>query len=396
VNDADSARDPSSAALDIGGRVFEVGAPGFSQAIAGAYATQRRPRCLCRPGGIEMYVARLGDGYLVKRMPESGNEHAPACPSFEPPAELSGLSRVMGSAITENPVSGETTLRLDFALSKEPGRLAQQRSVAGSGGASARAARLSLRGLLHYLWDEAELTRWHPGFEGKRSWATVRRHLLHAAEQKVASGNPLSARLYVPEPFSAVEQNQIRARQFASWSSAAVQPGGHQQLMLLIAEVKGIEPGRHGFHAVIKHVPDVAFALDEALYRGIGRRFAEELGVWGASENVRMIMGATFGLSAGGIPTIARLCLMTVTRQWLPVETMLEQQLVDQLVRDGRAFRKILRYDLPRGEKIASVALTDRGEPTPLIFAQTLAQEARSDMALAAERNGGGSAKTLA
>jgi len=324
---------------------------------------------MCRPGGIEMYVARLSDRYLVKRMPESGNRHAPACPSFEPPTELSGLSRLIGSAITENPVSGETTLRLDFALSRWPGRSALRRSVAASGTASANATRLSLHGLLHYLWDQAELTRWHPGFDGKRSWATVRRHLLQAAEQKVASGNPLSARLYVPEAFSVDEQDQIRARQFASWSCAAAQPGGHQQLMLVIAEVKRIEQGRHGFHALLKHVPDVAFALDEALYRGISRCFGQELGVWGASENIRMVIGATFGLSAAGIPTIARLGLMPVTRQWLPVETMLDLQLVEQLIHDGRAFRKLLRYDLCRSEKIASVALTDRGEPAPLLFA---------------------------
>lgn len=40
-----------------------------------------------------------------------------------------------------------------------------------------------------------------------------------------------------------------------------------QHLMLLIAEVKEIVPARNGFEAVIKHVPDQAFALDEHLYR---------------------------------------------------------------------------------------------------------------------------------
>ena len=41
--------------------------------------------------------------------------------------------------------------------------------------------RLSLRGLLYFLWHEAELTRWHPGFTGKRTWSVVRSHLLSAA-----------------------------------------------------------------------------------------------------------------------------------------------------------------------------------------------------------------------
>ena len=68
--------------------------------------------------GIEMYVARLGYGFIVKRMPSTGSQHAPDCPSYEPPAEFSGLGQVLGSAITEDPATGETTLKLDFSMSK--------------------------------------------------------------------------------------------------------------------------------------------------------------------------------------------------------------------------------------------------------------------------------------
>ena len=35
-----------------------------------------------------------------------------------------------------------------------------------------------MRGLLHVLWDRAELTHWHPKMAGKRSWFVVRRALL--------------------------------------------------------------------------------------------------------------------------------------------------------------------------------------------------------------------------
>ena len=53
---------------------------------------------------------------------------------------------------------------------------------------------------------------------------------------------------------------------------------------------------------------------------------------------------------------------MPVTRQWLPIEDSFEQQLVERLVRDGRAFVKGLRYNLPVGKLLASVILTDAGE----------------------------------
>ena len=175
------------AIYEVGGQRFETTSRGFAEAIADAHAAHRRPRCMCLVEGVDMYVARLGDGFIVKRMPDTGSHHAPDCPSYEPPAEYSGLGQVLGTAITEDPATGETTLKLDFSMSRIVGR--STLPVAGRAGDSVKTngTKLSLRGLLHYLWDQAELTRWQPGFAGKRSWATVRKHLLLAAENKIAS-----------------------------------------------------------------------------------------------------------------------------------------------------------------------------------------------------------------
>ena len=239
---------------------------------------------------------------------------------------------------------------------------------------------MSLRGLLHYLWDQAGLTRWQPGFAGKRSWATVRKHLLLAAENKIARGDALQARLYIPEVFSVEHRDAINARRMARWAHAVATPGKPQHLMLLIAEVKEIVPARYGFKAVIKHVPDQAFALDEQLYRRLGRRFEPELSLWGAADNLHMVMIATFGVSEAGLPTIAELSLMPVTGQWLPVEDSFEQQLVDRLVRDGRCFVKGLRYNLPVGQALASAVLTDVAEsPVPLCIAPRGADDEQLD-----------------
>ncbi|WP_370870994.1 DUF1173 family protein [Hydrogenophaga sp.] len=97
------------AAYEIAGKRWPKDAPGFSDAIAYAFEHRLRPRCLCPKNsdgqGIEMYVARLGDGYIVKRMPETGSQHAPDCLSYEPTAEFSGLGQLIGSAISENPAT---------------------------------------------------------------------------------------------------------------------------------------------------------------------------------------------------------------------------------------------------------------------------------------------------
>jgi hypothetical protein len=365
-----------SAVYEIAGRRFEIGSRGFAEAIAEAHAAHQRPRCMClRSGegqgegqGVEMYVARLGDGYIVKRMPDTGSHHAPDCPSYEPPADFSGLGQVLGSAITEDPATGETTLKLDFPLTKMPGR-SQMPPTGGDGdNVTSDGTRLSLRGLLHYLWDQAELTRWHPGFAGKRTWGTVRRHLLLAAEDKIARGGSLQSRLYIPELFSVDQRDAINARRTAQWAHAIAAPGKPQHLMLLIAEVKEIVPARYGFKAVVKHVPDLAFALDERLYRRLGRRFESELALWSASEDIHMVMAATFTVAASGMPSIVELSLMPVTRCWLPVEDGFEKQLVERLVSDGRSFVKGLRYNLAAGCALASAALTDCEGSAPLLF----------------------------
>lgn len=360
-----------SAIYEIGGRRFEIGSRGFSDAIAEAHASQQRPRCMCLVDGVEMYVARLAGsdrGYIVKRMPDTGSHHAPDCPSYEPPAEFSGLGQVLGNAITEDPATGETTLRLDFPLARMPGRSTMPPAGGESDSVSSSGTKLSLRALLHYLWDQAELTRWHPGFSGKRTWATVRRHLLQAAEHKLARGDSLRARLYVPEPFSIDERDAINARRLAQWQHAVAAPGKPQHLMLLIGEVKEIEPARYGFKAIVKHMPDQSFAIDEHLYRRLGRRFEPELALWGASDDIHMVMIATFGVSSAGVPAIVELSLMPVTRHWLPVEDGFEKQLLDRLVGENRAFVKGLHYNLARGNGIASAVLTDCEGSAPMLF----------------------------
>lgn len=357
-----------AAVYEIAGRRFDIGARGFADAVAEAHAAHQRPRCMCLVEGVEMYVARLGDGYIVKRMPDTGSHHAPDCPSYEPPAEFSGLGQVLGSAITEDPATGETTLKLDFPLTKMPGRSTTPPTGGEGDSVSSTGTRLSLRGLLHYLWDQAELTRWHPGFAGKRTWATVRRHLLQAAEHKLARGDALRARLYVPEPFSVEERDAINARRQAQWQTAVPAPGKAQRLMVLICEVKEIMPARYGFKAVVKHMPDQPFAIDEHLYRRLCRRFEPELALWGVSDDIHMVMIATFSVSSVGVPAIHELCLMPVMRQWLPVADGFEKQLLERLVGENRSFVKGLQYNLGPGDRFASAALTDCEASAPMLF----------------------------
>lgn len=350
----------------------------FQEALAAAHASRHRPLCLCRPAGLEMYVARVGGSFVLKRMPDTGGDHAPQCASYEPPPELSGLGELKGTAIVEDPTAGVTSLKLDFALLKGASRSITPAAGDGGDSVASDGSRLTMRGLLHYLWDQGELTRWQPSFAGRRSWAVVRKQLLMAAHGKVARSRPLQDQLYVPEPFTVERRDEINARRLARWSCAVGDRPRTRSLLLLVGEVKEIVPARFGYKAVIKHLPDQVFMLDESIFRRMSRRFEPELSWWGASEDLHIVMMATFGVVGGSlVPTIDELTLMTVNSHWLPVTDPFEQQLVDRLVREGRSFVKALRYNLAADRQIASVVLTDTRDYAVPLFVMSHDEEGR-------------------
>ena len=360
-------------AYDIGGQHWLKDAHGFAEAIAHAFEQRLRPRCLCRRDtdghGIEMYVARLMDGYIVKRMPNTGNDHSINCPSYEQPAEFSGLCALIGTAIVENTVTGKTTLNLDFPLTKLPGRSSPQAVASAKSSVASQGQKLSLRALLHYLWEQAELSHWKPSFAGKRSWGTVRKLLLQAAQNKFIQGQALISSFYVPEVFSVEQSNSIHARRRHRWSHALHKPNQVQPLLLIVAEVKVITRARFGHIAILKHLPEQAFTLDEPMFRRLARNFERELSLWSTEPDTHLIMIATFKVDEAGIPVIIELSLMLTSAQWLPVENAWDRQLINALVTHGRSFIKGLRYDAAANQALVVASLLDcGGAPHPLFI----------------------------
>jgi hypothetical protein len=138
-----------------------------------------------------------------------------------------------------------------------------------------------LRGLLHYLWDQAELTRWHPGFAGQANLGHGAQAPAQAAEHKLARGDSLRPALHPGGLLGRRSATRSTPGVWRSGQQASWHPGKPQHLMLLIAEVKEIVPARYGFKAVVKHVPDQAFALDEQLYRRLGSALRARAGALG-------------------------------------------------------------------------------------------------------------------
>lgn len=352
----------------IGGHVHADEAVELQAALAAAYLRKERPLCLCRDPGCAMYIAQIGDLYVIKRMPLSGGEHDPSCESYESPYALSGLGALMGSAIQLDTESGTAALRLDFSLSKTGSRATQAPGDGGFAGVTADQKKLSLRGLLHYLWHEAELTVWTSRWAGKRHWWTVRWHLLAAARQMTVKGGLLSGILFVPEPFRADNKDAIEQRRSAALAAALPPKAGPRKLMVLVGEVKELAAARSGQKLIVKHLPGFPFLIDDALHRRLLARFEREFSLWEAEPSSHLVAIATFGLNPAGLAIVEEIALMVVSENWIPYETVQEKRLVDGLARAREKSIKGLRYNLHPDQPIANALLQNRTEPVALFI----------------------------
>lgn len=343
----------------VAGTVFTGDDPRLPGILGSLHGQKFRPLCLCTKPHPEMYIAKLGTRYVLKRMPNTGSAHGSNCDSFDPPPELSGLGEVL-PAIEENIEEGITALKLGFSLTKISGRAAPVPSGKEPETAKTNGSKLGLRSTLHYLWEEAGFSRWAPSMTGKRSWAVIRKYLLQAAESKRTKGAPLNDLLYIPEPFFLDHKDDIARRRMAHLHRILIrQPGHGQQLMLLVAEVKQIVPARFGQKLVAKQLPDCPFMLSDDLHQRIMKLFDKDLSLWNATEGSHLMVIGTCSAGPTGVLSLQEVAFMTCNHDWIPIENTYEDQLITSLSKANRRFVKGLRYQLAANRPLASVVLSD-------------------------------------
>lgn len=340
---------------------------GLNAMLAKAHASRERPLCLCRPAGVAMYVAKVNGRFYLKRLPDTGGDHSTSCESYEPPQELSGLGQVAGTAIVENMDEGTTALKLGFSLSKSGSRLAPAKGDGKSDSVKTDGNKLTLRGTLHYLWEEAGFHKWSPAMAGKRTWPVLKRYLMQAAEDKTAKSAALADLLFIPDAFSQDRKEQLAQQRTARLMRIAAPENGARRLMIFAGEVKEIGVSRFGHKMVIKHMPDFAFMLNDDIHKRLLKRFENELALWEALEGSCHLMAiGTFSVGKTGVASAEEVALMVVTENWIPFENLIEKSLLDKLTADGRRFVKGLRYNLADNRPLASVVLSDTPEPVAL------------------------------
>lgn len=356
-----------ASAYALGDEILSAGSPEFLSKLLRAYTTRKRPRCMCVAGGIEMYTSRHDDVVNLKRLPGTGSTHAPSCPSYEIPLEASGLGRLLGSAIRRDPLSGDSKLSLAFSLSTRHRSLDTTVQQAVRETRHGTTQRLSMLGLLHYLWDQAELTHWHPSFHGRRSWAVVRNRVMDAASQMQTSRRPLGELLHMPESFAEdrVHAASEQRRKFFATAEA------ERRLALVAGELKSIHKSRDAWRLTIRHMPELPILLDDGMYRKARERFTHELELWRADDRVRLLALVAVSVGALGALQARSLSLSCTSPEWLPFSSQAEWSLLRALLGEQRSFIRALQYGLapPAGQARAPHAfLIDTAQQSQPLF----------------------------
>lgn len=332
------------------------------------------PQCLCNDLRPRLYIARFNGRFLLKRWPGSGHEHAVDCDRYEPPLEISGLGHLLGSAIREDTITGDIEVRLGFPLKRQPraapatGDPDVETDDAADPSAKTSASKVSLRGILHYLWDQAELSHWKPGMKGKRNWWVVRSRILDAASRMVIKGSRLTRRLFVPEAFKPEAKEDIRLRRRAFLQTVASAKAS-RELMMFLVEVKDISPSTYGYKLVARNVPDEALFMSAEQYKYLGRRFETELEMFGRQDgSSHLIAFGTLSVKPSGTLTIEDITLMATTAEWIPVADATEAVIIDYAVATGRQFTKPLRYNLASGRALAAIVFVDTREKPAALY----------------------------
>ena len=347
----------------IKGCTYSAADSQLQNALARVYETPERPRCMCVRGGVEMYVAkhRL---FVVKRMPDTGSKHNPMCPSYEPELHQSGLGELMGgSVINRSPELVE--LRVDFPFARATGRTIARSERDAPSEVSVLCHRMSLRAVMHFLFERAGMNRWYPAMEGKRNQGVLHKYLTEAAEEVMTKGLRLSERLYVPEPFSEPTKSEAAERRRSKLAVLQSPEDDLQfKLALVLGEFKGSEAAALGRKVWIKHMPDAPLLIDKKAWERIERVYGSLFEARDAdtAHKPRVVMCALIYAKREHTYQIDTASFMLTTEHWIPIEGMHELDLTSALIEQKRRFMKPLRYDATSAAAFPNALLLDTGE----------------------------------
>lgn len=318
--------------------------------------------CLCQPAGENRDILRLKvshsdatDRYWLSAWPYEGNRHTEKCRFYSIWSDKMQAGIYDGGVVTLG-ADGMFKIRLPTGLQKKEPKDEGDEKKGASAKTPAPGKRkpaMQLLGLLHFMWDQAEINVWHPAFERKKprgsGWLGYR---LDAVSGRIRAGKTmLNEVMLIPghrdgtygklnlQKLRAATKNKKRmvlVSQLASWTEKAE---ARMNAMLPLGLFGGF--------------PELYLPRD--VRERCENSFGRELGHWRKGARVMVIAETeppvtTFRTVDGKpVPStrseVIDLALMVVSPRYIPLDSGHEAVIENKLWAEQRAFLKPLRYD---------------------------------------------------
>ncbi|WP_078884958.1 DUF1173 family protein [Streptomyces sp. NRRL S-146] len=329
----------------LGGRVLPLArlrehAGEYATVFSRAKAEVGHAECLCRTPALRLVIrcSRAGR-YHLAGWPGDGERHEAACPFHKLAPGLSGREAYSAEAIREG--DSGVSIRLDAVLARS---LTEPPAAKTSGEQQEGRARrtVGLLGLLHWLWEESQLTAWHPRWR-RRSWWVCHARLSEQIEGCSINQDPANTALYIVPPFHPDSAERTTAA-FEGFKARLGRHGLKEHRGLVLGEIKTVTPTQYGVRVALAHQRTPLYASN-ALHQRVVRSYRSAFAEAASEQDARRVGVFLVELSPKGHLNIVDMAAMLVNRLYIPADSSHEVAMGNALAAVGRAFVKPVRYD---------------------------------------------------
>lgn len=346
------------------------------QLLAQAHASGERANCLCTNEMPELVIAHVNGGYYLRRMPGTGQQHDPECAHFEIDPALSGRGNLEHSgAIQRDADSQKLIVKLGFSMSqkiiagdplKETGDDLKVDAPVSDFVAKSSMRKLSLRGLLDLIYEEAGLSRRYPAMGTKRFWGIVGREIKKTISQIRTAKQSNAKVTFVPQFAKSGEYitNNLAAGAFID---ALKHVRGTVPFGYVVAQYHSVDTNYSDPRLIIRYC-DERIKLPHKLYEQFAMYYQDGLEATQNEGNPFIVLAR---VHREGKELVAnQLVGMPLDAYWLPVpDSALEARVIEELIRSERAFEVTLRHGAPREQVTSTATLLDTPRATAIYVA---------------------------
>lgn len=298
--------------------------------------------CLCSDPAPRLVIRHRGGIYYLACWPDGGQQHARDCEFYNTGGQWSGRSQYQAGALREDDDGGASVA---LSLPLQVRTTTPATATASSRDVGAARSRMGLLGLLHYLWERADLTRSTPSSPaepGRRGWARCSPLVQAATVGVTSAGLPLAWNCYVVPPFDPAHPEQHRAA-FARFTDRLGERNGVVQRGLMMGAVRSWTPTRYGQRCDLRHHRAPIF-FSAAQYERIRRSAPSAMTDQRPADSEQVLIALVSRSDRGNLSAVGAAVMLT-NADFVPADSTHEVIMADALTAANRAFIKPLRYD---------------------------------------------------